>query len=154
MACPPYGQDLPYTTLAGLLRGLLQRIEGLDSLESILAASSDAEGLDVNLAGAVVRDLLAQSSDVVDDRASSLPAQLRKGLLARTTKALLRAAADETAPGRGDGRLPLAGRRQRSDHRRGHRRSARFTAGLADPASAWLGTPASWPVDTHIGLKR
>ena len=28
VACPPYGQDLPYTTLAGLLRGLLQRIEG------------------------------------------------------------------------------------------------------------------------------
>src|SRR5207245_7528042 len=43
VACPPYGQDLPYTTLAGLLRGLLQRIERFESLEleSILAASLD-----------------------------------------------------------------------------------------------------------------
>src|SRR6202035_2244380 len=63
------------------------------TLESILAASADAEGLDVKLAGAVVRDLLAQSSETVDDRTLSLTAQLRKGLLARTTKTLLRAAA-------------------------------------------------------------
>src|SRR5207253_1684194 len=55
VACPPYGQDLPYTTLAGLLRGLLQRIERFESLEleSILAASLDVEGLDVGLAAAV-----------------------------------------------------------------------------------------------------
>src|SRR5216683_6281595 len=62
VACPPYGQDLPYTTLAGLLRGLLQRLERSDSLEAILGASSDVEGLDVRLAASVVRDLLAQSS--------------------------------------------------------------------------------------------
>src|SRR5207244_2393510 len=68
VACPPYGQDLPYTTLAGLLRGLLQRIERSNSLEAILAASSDIEGLDVGLAAAVVRDLLAQSSHAVDDQ--------------------------------------------------------------------------------------
>src|SRR5207302_9023821 len=76
VACPPYGQDLPYTTLAGLLRGLLQRLKHSESLEQILAASADAEGLDVGLAADVVRDLLAQSTQGVDDRASSLPAQL------------------------------------------------------------------------------
>ncbi|MDQ6671484.1 MAG: tetratricopeptide repeat protein [Chloroflexota bacterium] len=91
--CPPYGQDLPYTTLAGLLRGLIQRMDGAHALESTLAASPDAEGLDVNLAAAVVRDLLAQSSDAADSRTASLTAQLRKGLLARTTKTLLRDAA-------------------------------------------------------------
>src|SRR5437879_2434289 len=37
VACPPYGQDLPYTTLAGLLRGLLQRLEYSNKLEEILA---------------------------------------------------------------------------------------------------------------------
>ena len=92
VACPPYGQDLPYTTLAGLLRGLIQRMDSAHTLESTLAASPDAEGLDVNLAAAVVHDLLAQSSEAVDSRTSSLTAQLRKGLLARTTKTLLRAA--------------------------------------------------------------
>src|SRR5919199_1978366 len=95
VACPPYGQDLPYTTLAGLLRGLLQRLGPADTLESILAASSDRQGLDVGLAAAVVRDLLAQSSQPFDERTSSLPAQLRKGLLAWTTKTLLRAAAQQ-----------------------------------------------------------
>ena len=95
VSCPPYGQDLPYTTLAGLLRGLLQRIERSESLESILAKLSDAEGLDVGLAAAVVRDLLARSSQPLDERTSSLPAQLRKGLLAWTTKALLRTAAQQ-----------------------------------------------------------
>src|SRR5205823_6750152 len=60
VACPPYGQDLPYTTLAGLLRGLLQRLERLGnrSLESLLAAAAEIDGLDVTLAAAVVRDLL------------------------------------------------------------------------------------------------
>jgi adenylate cyclase len=95
VACPPYGQDLPYTTLAGLLRGLLERLERSASLEEILATQSDVEGLDLSLAASVVRDLLAQSSQAVDDRTASLPAQLRKGLLARTTKALLRLAAHE-----------------------------------------------------------
>jgi class 3 adenylate cyclase/tetratricopeptide (TPR) repeat protein len=93
VACPPYGQDLPYTTLAGLLRGLLQRLDHSDKLEQILAASADVEGLDIRLAADVVRDLLAQSTQSVDVLTSSLPAQLRKGLLARSTKALLRAAA-------------------------------------------------------------
>jgi class 3 adenylate cyclase/tetratricopeptide (TPR) repeat protein len=93
VACPPYGQDLPYTTLAGLLRGLLQRLEHANKLEEILAASADVEGLDVRLAADVVRDLLAQSTETVDSLTLSLPAQLRKGLLARSTKALLRAAA-------------------------------------------------------------
>jgi adenylate cyclase len=93
VACPPYGQDLPYTTLAGLLRGLLERLERSASLEEILATQSDVEGLDLSLAASVVRDLLAQSSQAIDDRTASLPAQLRKGLLARTTKALLRLAA-------------------------------------------------------------
>src|SRR6266849_752015 len=50
VACPPYGQDLPYTTLAGLLRGLLQRLKHSESLEDLLAASADVEGLDVGLA--------------------------------------------------------------------------------------------------------
>ena len=95
VACPPYGQDLPYTTLAGLLRGLMQRIGPAETLESILATTSDLEGLDVGLAAAVVRDLLAQSSQPLDERTSSLPAQLRKGLLAWTTKTLLRAAAQQ-----------------------------------------------------------
>jgi predicted ATPase len=91
VSCPPYGQDLPYTTLAGLLRGLMQRLEranGADALESVLAESSDLDGLDANLAAAVVRDLLAQSKGG-QDRTAGLPAQLRKGLLARVTKVLL-----------------------------------------------------------------
>jgi class 3 adenylate cyclase/predicted ATPase len=98
VACPPYGQDLPYTTLAGLLRGLVQRIErrGNDqTLESVLAAASEIDGLDVSLAAAVVRDLLAHSSDTVAERTAALPAQLRKGLLARATKALLHTASEE-----------------------------------------------------------
>jgi tetratricopeptide (TPR) repeat protein len=96
VACPPYGQDLPYTTLAGLLRGLLQRLErSSDSLESVLAQSADVAGLDLRLAASVVRDLLAVSSQPIDGQVATLPAQLRKGLLARTTKALLRAAASQ-----------------------------------------------------------
>jgi adenylate cyclase len=98
VACPPYGQDLPYTTLAGLLRGLLQRLERPgrgQSLESLLANAAEIDGLDVTLAAAVVRDLLAQSSQAGDDRTHALPAQLRKGLLARATKALLHSAAQE-----------------------------------------------------------
>ncbi|HEV7665651.1 MAG TPA: adenylate/guanylate cyclase domain-containing protein, partial [Chloroflexota bacterium] len=93
VACPPYGQDLPYTTLAGLLRGLLQRLSPAGGAEAILAEAADVEGLDVGLAAAVVRDLLAVSSQQTDERVATLPAQLRKGLLARATKALLRAAA-------------------------------------------------------------
>jgi adenylate cyclase len=153
VACPPYGQDLPYTTLAGLLRGLLQRIEGLDSLESILAASSDVEGLDVNLAGAVVRDLLAQSNAVVDDRVASLPAQLRKGLLARATKALLRAAAAGQP-------LVVA----MDDCHWLDAASAAIVAeaigDLHDSPLGWLilhrpgwTPPASCPIDTHISLE-
>ncbi|MDQ3809866.1 MAG: AAA family ATPase, partial [Chloroflexota bacterium] len=98
VACPPYGHDLPYTTLAGLLRGLLQRIERSDqaeTLESVLAAAAEIDGLDVTLAAAVVRDLLAQSSQASDDGTSALPAQLRKGLLARVTKALLHSASQQ-----------------------------------------------------------
>lgn len=97
VACPPYGQDLPYTTLAGLLRGLLQRLErgGKKSLELLLADAAEIDGLDVTLAAAVVRDLLAQGSNSGDDRTQGLPAQLRKGLLARATKALLQTAAQE-----------------------------------------------------------
>jgi adenylate cyclase len=95
VACPPYGQDLPYTTLAGLLRGLLQRLErsdGRDALDQILARSAEIDGLDAGLAADVVRDLLVQSK-ATSDRTSNLPAQLRKGLLARATKLLLQAAA-------------------------------------------------------------
>src|SRR5207237_9786662 len=95
VACPPYGHDLPYTTLAGLLRGLLQRLERADgarALEQILASSAAVDGLDTDLAADVVRDLLAQSK-AANDRTSTLPAQLRKGLLARSTKVLLQAAA-------------------------------------------------------------
>jgi adenylate cyclase len=96
VACPPYGQDLPYTTLAGLLRGLVQRIERDESsLESVLAAAAEIDGLDVTLAAAVVRDLLAHTPQDADDRTSALPAQLRKGLLARATKALLHTAAED-----------------------------------------------------------
>ncbi|GAC1314799.1 MAG: adenylate/guanylate cyclase domain-containing protein [Chloroflexota bacterium] len=92
VGCPPYGQDLPYTTVAGLLRGLLQRLSAVGTPEDILAQSIDAEGLDIGLAAAVVRDLLAASAPSTDDRVANLPAQLRKGLLARATKAFLRAA--------------------------------------------------------------
>jgi adenylate cyclase len=153
VACPPYGQDLPYTTLAGLLRGLLQRIQGSDTLESILAASSDVEGLDVNLAGAVVRDLLAQSPDVVDDRTSSLPAQLRKGLLARTTKALLRAAAAQQP-------LVVA---MDDCHWLDAASAAIIEEAIGDLHDSPLGwlilhrpgwsPPASWPVDTRVRLE-
>jgi adenylate cyclase len=95
VACPPYGQDLPYTTLAGLLRGLLQRLErsdGRHALDRILARSAEIDGLDSGLAADVVRDLLVQSKSA-SDRTSNLPAQLRKGLLARATKLLLQASA-------------------------------------------------------------
>ena len=95
VACPPYGQDLPYTTLAGLLRGLLQRLErihGHTALDEILVRSTEIDGLDASLAADVVRDLLVQSK-ATTDRTSNLPAQLRKGLLARATKLLLHAAA-------------------------------------------------------------
>lgn len=94
VACPPYGQDLPYTTLAGLLRGLLQRLErshGRHALDQILARSTEIDGLDSSLAADVVRDLLVQSKGT-SERTSNLPAQLRKGLLARATKLLLQAA--------------------------------------------------------------
>lgn len=94
VGCPPYGQDLPYTTVAGLLRSLLQRLQPVGTPEQILATSIDAEGLDIGLAAAVVRDLLAASATPGDDRVVTLPAQLRKGLLARATKAFLRAAAN------------------------------------------------------------
>jgi tetratricopeptide (TPR) repeat protein len=95
VACPPYGQDLPYATLAGLLRAVLHRLEhghASDLLEQVLAAGAGAERLDAELAAAVVRDLLAQSQGS-HDRTAGLPAQLRKGLLARATKVLLHAAA-------------------------------------------------------------
>ena len=95
VGCPPYGQDLPYTTLAGVLRALLARFErGTDSasLEHILAGSSEQDGLDPDLAAEVVRDLHAQTRSG-QDRTLGLPAQLRKGLLARATKVLLHALA-------------------------------------------------------------
>jgi adenylate cyclase len=153
VACPPYGQDLPYTTLAGLLRGLLQRIERSHSLEAILAASSDIEGLDVSLAAAVVRDLLAQTSDAVDDQTSTLPAQLRKGLLARSTKTLLRTAAQERP-------LVIA----MDDCHWLDAASAAIIAeaigDLHDSALGWLlvhrpgwTPPQTWCVDTHIDLQ-
>ena len=92
VACPPYGQDLPYTTLAGLLRGLLARVEHAPaclSLESVLEHSPEMDGVDTALAAAVVRDLLAHSMPGSDPSTHGLTAQLRKGLLARATKALL-----------------------------------------------------------------
>ncbi len=95
VACPPYGQDLPYTTLAALLRGLLRlcrRSNAPDALETALAASSDLDGLDTATAADVVRDLLAQSNGA-DSGPSRVPAQLRKGLLARATKVLLKTVA-------------------------------------------------------------
>ena len=49
--------------------------------------------MDAGLASDVVRDLLAQSKGS-QDRTSSLPAQLRKGLLARATKVLLHTVAE------------------------------------------------------------
>src|SRR5438552_6105225 len=155
VACPPYGQDLPYTTLAGLLRGLLQRIERFGSLEleSILAASLDVEGLDVGLAAAVVRDLLARSTQPLDERTSTLPAQLRKGLLAWTTKALLRAAAQQRS-------LIVA---MDDCHWLDAASAAIIEEAIGDLANSSLGwllvhrpgwaPPASWPVNTRITLQ-
>jgi adenylate cyclase len=153
VACPPYGQDLPYTTLAGLLRGLLQRVGPADTLESILAASSDREGLDVGLAAAVVRDLLAQSSQPLDERTSSLPAQLRKGLLAWTTKALLRAAAQPRA-------LVVA---MDDCHWLDAASAAIIEEAIGDLCDSPLGwllvhrsgwaVPAAWPVNTRVNLQ-
>jgi len=99
VSCPPYGQDLPYATLAALLRGLavsLERRHGPTAVEDILAAAAAADGLDASLAASVVRTLL-YGSVADDDAAGQLPAQLRKGLLARATKVLLRASASERA---------------------------------------------------------
>jgi class 3 adenylate cyclase/tetratricopeptide (TPR) repeat protein len=153
VACPPYGQDLPYTTLAGLLRGLLQRIGPADTLESILAASSDLQGLDVGLAAAVVRDLLAQSSQPLDERTSTLPAQLRKGLLAWTTKTLLRAAAQQRA-------LVVA---MDDCHWLDSASAAIIEEALGDLRDSPLGwllvhrsgwtVPSTWPVNTRINLQ-
>jgi adenylate cyclase len=153
VACPPYGQDLPYTTLAGLLRGLIQRLDNANTLESILAASPEAEGLDVTLAAAVVRDLLALSSVRVDSRTSSLTAQLRKGLLARTTKTLLRAAS---------ARQPLVV--AMDDCHWLDAASAAIIAeaigDLHDSPLGWLilhrpgwALPTGFPVDTHVRLE-
>lgn len=157
VACPPYGQDLPYTTLAGLLRGLLQRIERSErlelDLESILAASSDVEGLDVGLAAAVVRDLLARSTQPLDDRTSSLPAQLRKGLLAWTTKALLRSAAQQRGliVAMDDCHWLDAASAAIIEEAIGDLRDAPL-AWLLVHRSGWA-PPSSWPVDTRIALQ-
>jgi len=153
VACPPYGQDLPYTTLAGLLRGLLQRLEHATKLEEILAASADVEGLDVRLAADVVRDLLAQSTQTVDELTSSLPAQLRKGLLARSTKALLRAAAQQRG-------LVIA---MDDCHWLDSASAAIIEEAIVDLFDSPVGwllvhrpgwtPPQTWAVDTHVNLE-
>ncbi|HEY3063765.1 MAG TPA: adenylate/guanylate cyclase domain-containing protein [Chloroflexota bacterium] len=156
VACPPYGQDLPYTTLAGLLRGLLQRIERNGtrrSLESVLAAASEIDGLDVTLAAAVVRDLLAQSSEAADERTAALPAQLRKGLLARATKALLHTASEERP-------VVIA---MDDCHWLDAASAAIIEEAIGDLHASPLGwllvhrpgwtPPASWPVGERIGLQ-
>ncbi len=94
IACPPYGQDLPYATLAALLRGLIRHLEGADGetgLEALVARAEPSDGLDAGLIAAVVRDLLVTSEDGNVDLTHRLPAQYRKGILARATKILLRA---------------------------------------------------------------
>jgi predicted ATPase len=89
---------------------------------------------------------------VVDDRVASLPAQLRKGLLARATKALLRAAAAKQP-------LVVA----MDDCHWLDAASAAIIAeavgDLHDSPLGWLilhrpgwAPPASWPIDAHINL--
>src|SRR5947209_5236460 len=128
-------------------------IPGKVTLESILAASSDRGGLDVGLAAAVVRDLLAQSSQPLDERTSSLPAQLRKGLLAWTTKTLLRAAAQPRP-------LVLA----MDDCQWLDAASAAIIeeaiGDLRDSPLAWLlvhrsgwTVPVAWPINAHVNLQ-
>jgi class 3 adenylate cyclase/predicted ATPase len=154
VACPPYGQDLPYTTLAGLLRGLLQRLErshGRHALDEILARSAEIDGLDTSLAAEVVRDLLVQSK-TTSDRASTLPAQLRKGLLARATKLLLEAAAANRP-------LVIA---MDDCHWLDAASAAILDEAICDLASVpvgWLllhrpgwAPPTSWPIDIHLTL--
>jgi adenylate cyclase len=154
VACPPYGQDLPYTTLAGLLRGLLQRLErahGRQALDLILARSAEIDGLDTGLAADVVRDLLVQSK-ATSDRTSNLPAQLRKGLLARATKLLLQAAADARP-------LVVA---MDDCHWLDAASAAILDEAIGDLAGVPIGwlllhrpgwaPPAHWPVDAHVTL--
>jgi class 3 adenylate cyclase len=154
VACPPYGQDLPYTTLAGLLRGLLQRLErshGRNALDEILARSTEIDGLDSSLAADVVRDLLVQSKGT-SERTSNLPAQLRKGLLARATKLLLQAAAAQRP-------IIVA---MDDCHWLDAASAAILDEAIIDLADARLGwllmhrpawrAPAHWPVDVRIRL--
>src|SRR5262249_36807341 len=103
VSCPPYGQDLPYATLAGLLRALLVRLErvhGAEALGNVLMAAAEHEGLDATLASGIVRELVAGNVEEADttadiEAARHLPAQLRKGLLARATKVIMRAVSAE-----------------------------------------------------------
>jgi class 3 adenylate cyclase/tetratricopeptide (TPR) repeat protein len=154
VACPPYGQDLPYTTLAGLLRGLLQRLErthGQHALDRILASSSDGDGLDTSLAADVVRDLLVQSKTTFD-RTSNLPAQLRKGLLARAAKLLLQAAAANRS-------LIIC---MDDCHWLDAASAAILDEAIGDLEEAPIGwlllhrpgwtPPSSWPIDVHLTL--
>jgi len=153
VACPPYGQDLPYTTLAGLLRGLLQRLERTHtSLEQVLTRSFELDGLDARLAADVVHDLLAQSKDG-QDRTSGLPAQLRKGLLARATKVLLHTVA---------ARRPLVIVMD-DCHWLDSASAAIIEEAIGDLANVPLGwilvhrptwtPPSSWPVETRLALE-
>jgi len=154
VACPPYGQDLPYTTLAGLLRGLLQRLErvhGRGALDEILARSAEIDGLDTGLAADVVRDLLVQSK-ATSDRTSNLPAQLRKGLLARATKLLLQAAAASRP-------IVIA---MDDCHWLDAASAAILDEAIGDLGQVPLGwllmhrpgwqPPAGWPIDAHLSL--
>jgi len=155
-ACPPYGQDLPYATLAGLLRAVLANLErhrGASALDDVIAEASAADGLDPQLAAGVVRDLLSGSAESDRNGTSTLHPQLRKGLLARATKALLRRSADR--PG---GCVVVLDDCQWLDAAS----AAIIREAIADLGRIGLGwllahrpewePPADWPVETHVPI--
>lgn len=101
VSCAPYGQDVPYATLAALLRAVLVRLErrhGPTALTDVVGTAAAQDGLDATLATGIVRDLMsgdAEDANADVQAARHLPAQLRKGLLAHATKVLLRASSRE-----------------------------------------------------------
>jgi adenylate cyclase len=155
-ACPPYGHDLPYATLAGLLRVVMAHLErsqpGRASAD-LIAEALATDGLDPRLAVGVVHDLLGIAAEPSDATMASLQPELRKGLLARTTKALLRRCAQR--PG---GCFVVVDDCQWLDPAS----ASIIREAITDLQAVGLGwvfahrpewdLPADWPIDSHTEL--
>lgn len=97
ITCPAYGDNLPYAALATLIQRALAQLShaepGFGLAEALAADDRGGGGLDADLVAGVVNGLLLHPRRVEGDATQGLPPQLRKGFLARATKALLRACA-------------------------------------------------------------